>query len=72
MGKGTGEIAVLAGNARVPCIGLGGVVENKRKSNRLFVDTGALVDLTSTDMAMKNPAKWLTRLAASKAQTLAG
>jgi glycerate kinase len=71
MGKGTGEIAVLAAQAGVPCVGLGGMVEDKRKSNRLFADTGALVDLTSTGSAMKNPTKWLANLAASKAQTLA-
>lgn len=71
MGKGTGEIAELCRSVQVPCIGLAGMVEDKRKSNRLFSDTGALVDLTSEISAMKNSEKWLTKLSAIVARTLA-
>ena len=72
MGKGTGEIALLARELGVPCIGLGGIIEDKRQSERLFTDTGALLELTSSQAAMRNPARWLNKLASLKAQTLAG
>ncbi len=71
MGKGTGEIALLCRKATVPCIGLAGMVEDKAKSSRLFTGTGALLDLTNEKNAMKDSAKWLARLAANVARTLA-
>jgi len=72
MGKGTGEIAMLARAAGVPCMGLAGKVEDKRKSRRLFTDTGSLTELTTPASAVRNPSRWLEKLAALKAQTLAG
>ena len=71
MGKGTGEIAVLCRAAEVPCIGLAGTVEDRKKANRLFAETAALLDLTNESRAMKDSAKWLTRLSSKVAQTLA-
>jgi glycerate kinase len=70
MGKGTGEIALLCRNAKVPCSGLAGMVEDKAKSNRMFTNTGALLDLTTEKNAMKDPAKWLIRLASGIAKHL--
>lgn len=71
MGKGTGEIAILCRNANIPCIGVAGMVEDKKKSNQLFTDTGALLDLTSETSAMKSPHKWLTKLSSMMAGKLA-
>ncbi len=70
MGKGTGEIAVLSRDAKIPCIGMAGMVEDRKKANRLFTDTGALLDLTSGPNAIKHPASWLTRLSATIARDL--
>lgn len=67
MGKGVGEIALLCRKARVPCIGLAGFVENPAQASRLFQSTGALLDLTDTGCAMKEPDRWLARLAAQVA-----
>lgn len=71
MGKGTGEIAALCRKANVPCVGLAGMVEDKKKSKHLFTDTGALLDITTEKAAMKDSAKWLKKLSSNVAQTLA-
>jgi glycerate kinase len=68
MGKGVGEIAVLSRRAGVPCVGLAGFVENPRRAKKLFTATGALVELTSQESAMNQPARWLETLAGQAAK----
>ncbi|HAV64767.1 MAG TPA: glycerate kinase [Verrucomicrobiales bacterium] len=68
MGKGVGEIAVLSRKAGVPCVGLAGFVENPRQAARLFETTGALLDLTDSESAMSQTARWLERLAGKVAE----
>jgi len=71
MGKGTGEIAVLCRTAKVPCVGLAGMVEDKKRAKRLFTDTSALLDITTEKAAMGDSARWLAKLSSTVAQTLA-
>ncbi len=61
MGKGVGEIARACRAAKVPCLGLAGVVTSSR-TRGAFSITGALTDLTSAKRARKEPGYWLERL----------
>lgn len=73
MGKGVGEIAQLCREAGVPCLALAGFVEDKKKAAGLFLEAGALLDLTTERNALREPATWLENLAAQyAAQSLAG
>lgn len=65
MGKGVGEIALLCRHAKKSCIGLAGFFEDPKRAAKLFTKTGSLLDLTDKESAMKQPAKWLERLAAN-------
>ncbi len=68
MGKGVGELGELCKRARLPCIGLAGVVPDPEQAKRLFTATYALTpDLTSGQEAMSRPAHWLEKLAAKAA-----
>jgi glycerate kinase len=68
MGKGVGEIAKLCHQAGVPCIGLAGtfrrseLMEQTRQPyfTQVF---GMSPDLTTPELAMRDPGTWLTRLA---------
>lgn len=63
MGKGVGELAALCRRHSKPCIGLAGIVQNKRQVERLLTEAHGLCDLTTPRAAMRNAAKWLTKLA---------
>lgn len=63
MGKGVGRIALLCRKAKVPCIGLAGVVEAPGKGRSCFSSTVALTSVTSVENAKKNAAKYLEVLA---------
>jgi glycerate kinase len=64
MGKGVGCLARLCRAARVPCLGLAGVVAEHPRVHRAFTGTRALTpDLTSSAHALGQPARWLARLA---------
>jgi glycerate kinase len=64
MGKGVGEVARRARKLAVPCIGLGGVVNDAAKVKRLFTEArGMTPAMTSVKQATKKPALWLERLA---------
>jgi glycerate 2-kinase len=71
MGKGTGQIAALCREMRVPCIALAGAVRTGYDHKQLFTRTLALTELTSEAKAKAAPALWLERLAkrAAKAFT---
>jgi len=68
MGKGVGELARLCQQKSVPCVGLGGVVGDPEPVKQLFAKTYALApDLTNAQEAMKQPARWLEKAAATAA-----
>ncbi|MBI3874932.1 MAG: glycerate kinase [Verrucomicrobia bacterium] len=65
MGKGVGEIARRAKKTKLPCIGLGGGVNDRAQVRKLFTQAHALApDLASVDEAKARPAFWLEQLAA--------
>lgn len=69
MGKGVGEIAMVAERAGVPCIALAGVVREPEKAKSLFARAYAMTPgLTDQDSALHAPALWLERLAQKAAQ----
>ncbi len=69
MGKGVGEIALVAQRAGVPCIALAGVVREPEKAKGLFTRAYAMTPgLTDQDSALHAPALWLERLAQKAAQ----
>ncbi len=73
MGKGVGRIADLCKRRKIPCIGLGGMVEDCIRQSNAFMAAGALVDLTTPEGATAKPAMWLQKLAlqtASRAEAL--
>lgn len=66
MGKGVGEIANIAQRAGVPCIALAGIVREPEKAGTKFARAYAITPgLTNPESALKDPALWLERLAAS-------
>lgn len=67
MGKGAGQIALLARRKNLPVIGLAGVVRDSRALGKLFTRTHALVELTPAAAAQRRAAHWLTRLSARTA-----
>ena len=68
MGKGVGEIAALCQRAKIPCLGLAGVVPDAAQARKLFAKTYALTpDFTAKANALGEPALWLERLAAKAA-----
>jgi len=72
MGKGVGEIARRARARGLPCIGLGGVVNDRASLTRLFTETHALApDLTDGESAMRQAAPWLELLSNRAARSLA-
>jgi glycerate kinase len=68
MGKGVGELAALCRQAKIPCLGLGGAVNDRAATAQVFRRTYAMSpDLTDRATAMANNAEWLARLAARAA-----
>jgi glycerate kinase len=64
MGKGTGELAALCNELRVPCVALAGVVSHPDQAARLFAQTHALApDFTTTEKALADPSTSLQKLA---------
>lgn len=71
MGKGVGEVARLSRQFNVPCIGLAGtlVMPAAEQAPEPFTEIhGIAPSLTSAEEAMRNPERWLTRLAATAAR----
>ncbi len=69
MGKGVGEIGRRCHKRKVPCVAIAGDVARRVRAHGLFADTFALTDLTTVEVAKKNPDLWLERLAALMART---
>ena len=72
MGKGVGEIARLCHQAGVPCIGLAGTFRRsdlmEQAGQQYFTQVaGMSPDLTTPELAMRDPGFWLPRLAAEVA-----
>jgi glycerate kinase len=68
MGKGVGELAALCREAKKPCLGLGGAVNDRAAAAQFFTRTYAMSpDLTDRATAMANNAEWLARLASRAA-----
>ena len=68
MGKGVGELALLCREAKKPCLGLGGAVNDRTAVAQLFTRTYAMSpDLTDRATAMANNAEWLARVASRAA-----
>ena len=64
MGKGVGGVAQLCRGLAVPCVALAGVVADPEKVEGQFkVARGITPDLTDTEGAMREPARWLEQLA---------
>jgi glycerate 2-kinase len=68
MGKGVGELATLCRREKIPCLGLGGVVNHPAVA-QFFTKTYAMApDLIDKATALVESEKWLARLAANAAQ----
>ena len=63
MGKGTGEIARRCRARKLPCLGLGGVVQDAAVLQKWFQSASGLTQLTSAENAKARPAHWLEELA---------
>ena len=70
MGKGVGQVAVLCKKAKIPCIGLAGVVLEPHKAGKLFSQAHGLVEITTEKNAKKHPARYLEKLAHKAAAAL--
>ncbi len=69
MGKGVGEIALVARRAGVPCVALAGVVKEPEKAKETFTRAyGMTPGLTDRETALREPAIWLERLAEKAAR----
>lgn len=72
MGKGVGAIARLARELDVPCLGIGGVVRNRRLLREWLSDTCALTpDLTTPEHALSQAKLWTRKAAAELAERTA-
>jgi glycerate kinase len=72
MGKGVGEVAKLCHSAGVPCIGLAGTLRRaelmEQTRQPFFTQVfGMSPDLTTPELAQRDPGLWLPRLAAEVA-----
>jgi len=77
MGKGVGEIAKLCRQAGVPCLGLAGTLRRaelmQQTGEPSFTEVfGIVPDLTTPELAMREPGYWLPRLAAEAARKRPG
>ncbi len=70
MGKGTGEIARRSHALKLPCLGLGGVVQDEAALSKWFQSASGLTQLTSAEDAKAQPAHWLEELAQRTAAEL--
>jgi glycerate kinase len=70
MGKGPGEIAVRCRARKLPCLGLGGVVQDEAVLRKWFQSASGLTQLTSPEQAKTEAAKWLATLAEQIARKL--
>jgi len=69
MGKGVGDIARRCRTARVPCLGLAGMLGDVTRARRLFTEAWSIVpNLATRELAGSRPAYWLDRLARSAAE----
>jgi len=71
MGKGPGEIAIRCRARKLPCLGLGGVVQDEAVLRKWFQSANALTQLTTFEEAKAGAAMWLTKLAEQTARNLA-
>jgi glycerate kinase len=63
MGKGVGELARLCRAANIPCLGLGGGVQDQAAVRQFFSAAHGLSEITSLTKAKAQPAHWLEKLA---------
>ncbi len=63
MGKGVGRVARLCARKRIPCVGLGGQVDDEVRNSKAFTLCGALGDLALPDKTMSQAGRYLRRLA---------
>lgn len=72
MGKGVGELARLCRKHAKPCIGLAGVVRDRRQVLALLSAAHALRDITSERAALRKAGRWLAELACRTASAWPG
>lgn len=70
MGKGPGEIAGRCRERKLPCLGLGGVVQDEATLRKWFQSANGLTQLTTPEQAKADAARWLTTLAEEVARNL--
>ena len=63
MGKGPGEIATRCRARKLPCLGLGGVVQDEAVLRKWFQSASGLTQLTTPELAKADAARWLATLA---------
>jgi glycerate kinase len=68
MGKGVGQIARRCRESTVPCIALAGTIEEGAEPRKLFAQTRALTEITSTEDAVSRAGYWLEKLATHAAK----
>jgi glycerate kinase len=68
MGKGVGELAAWCRRLRVPCVGLGGALDDEKLLRGKFSQVAALTRLTSPAEAEARARRWLPQLAAQVAR----
>jgi glycerate kinase len=70
MGKGVGEVARLCRRARVPCLGLAGVMADSEVLAPYFNQRMGLTDLTTAEQAKAEPNRWLEQAARQVGQRI--
>lgn len=70
MGKGPGEIALRCRAHKLPCLGLGGVVQDEAALRKWFQSARGLTQLTTPEQAKSDAANWLAKLAEQTARAL--
>lgn len=63
MGKGVGELASRCKKRKIPCVGLGGRVEDRAQLRRIFAVARALTEITSPEKAKQAAGRYLEQLA---------
>lgn len=63
MGKGVGEIGRRSQKHKIPCIALAGAITARDSAERFFAEAHALSEVTSSENAKAEPARWLGQLA---------
>lgn len=63
MGKGVGELASRCKKRKLPCVGLGGRVDDRAQLRRLFATARGITEITTPEKAQAQAGRYLEQLA---------